>query len=66
MTHNARGTNASRGIDDDRGTRKCLEERNLTNRKPYRPKAEKVRAKTESRKQHTGQFVSWVPVIYHA
>ena len=66
MTRNTRGTNASRGTKfDDRGTADAMGDRDLTNRKPYRTRPQKARAKVEARKQDDGRFVCWVPVTFH-
>jgi hypothetical protein len=51
---------------DDRGTAEVFDKRDLSNRKPYRTRAQKIRAKAEARKQEDGAFRCWVPVTFHA
>ena len=53
-------------VIDKRGTAEVFDKRDLSNRKPYRTKPEKARAKVEARKQDDGRFVCWVPVTFHA
>ncbi len=50
---------------DDRTTKECLGERDLTNRKPYRTKSQKCEARGNSRVCKDGATRSTAPTSLH-